>query len=289
MRKFALAAVLALTSGVAYAGSAFEIPINGGVARVRIDDKCRESICASVSLPERGARGQRREVKLPGISAKALSNMLERRPSRPAAKSKQPAPSASVPASASSDEPQSVDRPAPASSPALAPTPTAPAEPSAPADAPKEEAAPSVTPALPALAVPDAKLAAVAPAPVSAPKAKASRNSPVGEWLAEDGEGQIRIEECGANLCGYVSTAKDPNEKDRTNPDPALRGRSVIGMPVLIDMKPRGDRWNGRIYNAKNGKTYAANIRLKNANTLRVEGCAFGGLLCGGQDWSRVN
>jgi len=66
-------------------------------------------------------------------------------------------------------------------------------------------------------------------------------------------------------------------------------GTSVIGAPVLIDMKPRGDRWNGRIYNVKNGKTYTANIRLKNANTLRVEGCAFGGFLCGGQDWSRVN
>ena len=284
MRKFALAAVLALTSSAAYAGS-FEIPINGRVARIRIDDKCRESICASVSLSERGSRGQRREFKLPGISSKTLSNMLERQPSRPAAKSKQPAPSASAPASASSDEPQFADQPAPAPSPALAPTPTAPAEPSAPAGAPKEEVAPSVTPALPLLAVPNAKLAAVA----LTSKAKASGNSPVGEWLAEDGEGQIRIEECGANLCGYVSAAKNPNDNDRRNPDPALRGRSVIGAPVLIDMKPRGDRWNGRIYNVKNGKTYTANIRLKNANTLRVEGCAFGGLLCGGQDWSRVN
>ena len=284
MRKFALAAVLALTSSAAYAGS-FEIPINGRVARIRIDDKCRESICASVSLSERGSRGQRREFKLPGISSKTLSNMLERQPSQPAAKSKQPAPSASAPASASSDEPQFADQPAPAPSPALAPTPTAPAEPSAPAGALKEELAPSVTPALPPLAVPNAKVAAVAPAP----KAKASQNSPVGEWLAEDGEGQIRIEECGANLCGYVSVAKNPNDKDRKNPDPSLRGRSVIGVPVLIDMKPRGDRWNGRIYNVKNGKTYTANIRLKNANTVRVEGCAFGGLLCGGQDWSRVN
>jgi uncharacterized protein (DUF2147 family) len=284
MRKFALAAVLALTSSAAYAGS-FEIPINGRVARIRIDDKCRESICASVSLSERGSRGQRREFKLPGISSKTLSNMLERQPSQPAAKSKQPAPSASAPASASSDEPQFADQPAPAPSPALAPTPAAPAEPSAPAGAPKEEVAPSVTPALPPLAVPNAKVAAVAPAP----KAKASQNSPVGEWLAEDGDGQIRIEECGANLCGYVSAAKNPNDKDRKNPDPSLRGRSVIGVPVLIDMKPRGDRWNGRIYNVKNGKTYTANIRLKNANTLRVEGCAFGGLLCGGQDWSRVN
>ncbi|MGZ8396118.1 MAG: DUF2147 domain-containing protein, partial [Rhodoplanes sp.] len=132
-----------------------------------------------------------------------------------------------------------------------------------------------------------AKVAAVAPTP--APDAKAARRSPVGEWMVEDGEGQIRIEECGANLCGYVSTAKNPGEKDRKNPDPELRGRSVMGMPILIDMKPSGNRWNGRIYNAKDGKTYSANISLKSGDTLRVEGCAFGGLVCGGQTWSRVN
>jgi uncharacterized protein (DUF2147 family) len=86
-----------------------------------------------------------------------------------------------------------------------------------------------------------------------------------------------------------VSGAKNPNEKDRKNPDPALRGRSVIGAPVLIDMKPSGNRWNGRIYNVKDGKTYTANISLKGADTLRVEGCAFGGMICGGQNWARTN
>jgi uncharacterized protein (DUF2147 family) len=306
MRKFALATVLALTSSAAYAGS-FDIPINGGVARIRINDNCRETMCASVSWSERGSRGGRRDFKLPNISSKTLTDMLDghtpswksitpgdddaaddgddtaRQPSRPAARSKQnSAPSASAPASAPSDEPQFADRPAPSSSPAVASTPTVPVEPSASAGAPTQEAAPSVTPASPSVAAPEAKVAAVAPAP--APKAKASRNSPVGEWLAEDGDGQIRIEECGANLCGYVSAAKNPNEKDRKNPNPALRSRSIIGTPVLINMKPQGNRWNGRIYNAKDGKTYTANMRLKNARTLRVEGCAFGGLICGGQN-----
>jgi uncharacterized protein (DUF2147 family) len=310
MRKFALATILALTSSAAYAGSAFEIPINGGVARVRINDNCRETMCASVSWSERGSRGHSQGFKIPGISSKTLSKMFdgqvpnlksftsgddddgddgdagEHQPSRPAARSKHnPAASASAPASAPSDEPQFADRPASAPSPALAPTPTASAEPSVPASAPNEEAAPSVTPASPPVAAPAAKVAAVAPAS----KAKASRNSPVGEWLVEDGKSQIRIEECGANLCGFVSVGKKPNEKDRKNPNPSLRGRSVIGMPVLINMKPHGNRWDGRIYNAENGKTYTGNIRLKNASTLRVEGCAFGGLFCGGQNWSRVN
>ena len=169
---------------------------------------------------------------------------------------------------------RTADRRRPAPSPALASTPTAAAEPSESAVAPKEEAAPSATPASPPVAAHAAKVAAVAPAS----KAKASRNSPVGEWLVEDGKSQIRIEECGAKLCGYVSVAKKPNEKDRNNPNPSLRGRSVIGMPILINMKPQGNRWNGTS-TMQGRQDIDGNISLKNANTLRVEGCAFGGLI----------
>ncbi len=33
--------------------------------------------------------------------------------------------------------------------------------------------------------------------------ATASANSPLGLWLTEEKEGKVRIEQCGANLCGY--------------------------------------------------------------------------------------
>ncbi|MFO1100524.1 MAG: DUF2147 domain-containing protein [Xanthobacteraceae bacterium] len=291
MRKFALAAVFALASSAAVAGSALEIPINGRVARIRIKDNCHEARCASVSWSGRGSKGQGRQFKIPAMSAKTLSKMFGGKvpnlkslmsggygnagagaPSRPAATAKQvAAASVSAPA-ASADEPQSASRSA-----ALESN-------ESPAEA-KEEATRSITPATPNSAAPEERLAALA----AAPKAKASPTSPVGEWLVEDGKSQIRIEECGANLCGYVSVAKKPNEKDRNNPNPSLRGRSVVGMPILLDMKPSGNRWNGRIYNAQDGRTYTGIISLKNGNTLRVQGCAFGGMICGGQNWSRVN
>lgn len=133
------------------------------------------------------------------------------------------------------------------------------------------------------------KVANVAPRSKVEPASRPSRPSPVGEWLVEDGEGKIRIEECGDNMCGYVSAAKNANAKDRHNPDPSLRDRPVIGTPILIDMKPNGKRWSGRIYNVKDGRSYTAHISLKSAETLRVEGCAFGGMICGGQNWSRVD
>jgi uncharacterized protein (DUF2147 family) len=141
----------------------------------------------------------------------------------------------------------------------------------------------------------DPVIAAPAPAPVVAdaktaaePKAVSEAKGPIGEWVTEGGEGRVRIRPCGQALCGVVSTA-DPNETDRHNPDAGKRNRPLLGTPVLIDMKPlNSKRWEGEIYNAKNGKTYGSNISLKSPDVLRVEGCAFGGFFCGGQDWTRA-
>jgi uncharacterized protein (DUF2147 family) len=104
--------------------------------------------------------------------------------------------------------------------------------------------------------------------PKAAPKAA---NSPLGVWVTEKNAGRVRIEECGANLCGYAV------EKDSSN-----------GKKVLIDMKPSGGRWNGRIQDVRSGKIYTSHIAMRGANGLRVEGCAFGGLFCGGETWKRA-
>jgi uncharacterized protein (DUF2147 family) len=115
-------------------------------------------------------------------------------------------------------------------------------------------------------------------------------DGPIGEWIVESGEGRVEIQPCGQeDLCGVVSSSKNPDATDRHNPDASRRNRPLIGVPVLIDMKPtKKGRWEGQAYNVKDGKTYAANIAMKNPNTLRLEGCAFGGLLCGSQDWIRA-
>jgi uncharacterized protein (DUF2147 family) len=82
--------------------------------------------------------------------------------------------------------------------------------------------------------------------------------------------------------------AKNPNDTDRHNPDVAKRNRSVIGMPVLLDLKPaKPNRREGRIYNPEDGKAYTSNISIKSPDVLQVEGCAFGGLICGGQNRHR--
>jgi uncharacterized protein (DUF2147 family) len=146
--------------------------------------------------------------------------------------------------------------------------PTAPPPPLPPAPAPTVAAVPPPPP-LPPPAVQRPVTPAAAPA--AAPR---DPNSPVGVWLTEEKEGKVRIEQCGNNLCGYSVDAKS----------------NLNGEQVLINMKPGKDlKWSGRILDPNTGSTYDSTIALKGPDTLRVQGCAFGGMFCGGQTWTRVN
>jgi uncharacterized protein (DUF2147 family) len=128
--------------------------------------------------------------------------------------------------------------------------------------------APKLAPPPVVAAVPPA-----APVPTPAPAPQVA-NSPLGVWLTEEKEGKVRIEQCGANLCGYSVDSKSNQNAEQ----------------ILINMKPGKDaKWSGRILDPKSGSTYDSTIALKGPDTLRVQGCAFGGMFCGGQTWSRVN
>jgi uncharacterized protein (DUF2147 family) len=166
--------------------------------------------------------------------------------------------------------------------PAAAATPPAPpaqqdATPAAPpAPAPAFATTPS-TPAPATAAVPppapaQQQQAARTTAPAAA--APATANSPLGLWLTEEKEGKVRIEQCGANLCGYSVDAKSNQN----------------GEQVLINMKPGNDaKWSGRILDPNTGSTYDSTLAMKGSDTLRVQGCAFSGMFCGGQTWTRLN
>jgi uncharacterized protein (DUF2147 family) len=110
---------------------------------------------------------------------------------------------------------------------------------------------------------------------------------PVGEWVVEDGTAHIRIVPCGTALWGVIAWTKDAPGRDENNPDPSKRNRSVMGMPILLNMKPANQRWEGEVYNAENGQTYTAHIQLAGPDVLKIEGCVLGGLFCGGESWKR--
>ena len=171
------------------------------------------------------------------------------------------APAPAAPATTSRGEPSTATA-------AVAPADTAaPAPPAAPQAAPVAPPAPDPV-AAPAPPPPQQKQAAVPAASAPSPA-----NSPLGVWLTEEKEGKVRIEPCGPNICGY-SVDKKSNQN---------------GEQVLINMKPGKDKWSGRIFDPNSGSTYDSTIALKGTDSLRVQGCAFGGMFCGGQTWTRVN
>jgi uncharacterized protein (DUF2147 family) len=111
----------------------------------------------------------------------------------------------------------------------------------------------------------------------------ARSSSPVGQWIVDDGDRRVQIMRCGKSLCGVISAAK-PGAVDRFNPDPNRRGRTIVNLPVLIEMmQTEPNRWEGEIYNTRDGRTYAGRISLRNANLLEVEGNAPHALLL--QTW----
>lgn len=121
-----------------------------------------------------------------------------------------------------------------------------------------------------------------------APALAAEPAGPTGEWMVADGVAKVRIENCGNKLWGLVSWEKEPGGIDQYNPDPGKRARPTLGMPILLGMQQQQPgRWDGEIYNAQNGKTYSANIRLSSPDQLELQGCVLG-FLCGGQTWTRT-
>jgi uncharacterized protein (DUF2147 family) len=118
-------------------------------------------------------------------------------------------------------------------------------------------------------------------------------SDPRGIWLTEAGDAKVHVSKCGEALCGTIVWLKQPIDPatgkpqvDDKNPDPALARRPIMGLSLFLNMKPDGDHWSGRIYNADNGKTYKSEVSLSGDKTLKVAGCVL--IFCGSESWSRV-
>jgi len=120
--------------------------------------------------------------------------------------------------------------------------------------------------------------------------------SPLGTWLTGDKKGQVRIVDCGGAICGTLIWLQEPNDPDtgkpkldKHNADASKQSRPLLGIPVVLDMKPGGaEQWSGDVYNAEDGRTYSGSFTMTDANTAQLKGCVLGGLICKAQTWMRV-
>jgi uncharacterized protein (DUF2147 family) len=262
-RIFAIAAFL-LASTAAQAQYTFEY----GGRTIRIDPD-RGTVSIPGVYDNTGKRSKRSQDS--DRSRKPATDQAKTDPRAPAAVPA-PADQTPPPANAPAEPSTATANVAPADTATATQAPAPPPQASAPAPQVQQDVAPAPVgrPAPP-------PVVATAP-PAAAPKPPAppvqAANSPLGVWLTEEKEGKVRIEQCGANLCGYSVDAKSNQN----------------GEQILINMKPGKDsKWSGRILDPNTGSTYDSTIALKGSDTLRVQGCAFGGMFCGGQTWSRVN
>lgn len=140
-----------------------------------------------------------------------------------------------------------------------------------------------------------AVLATIASVAATRP-AMAADDAVAGEWMTPSGV-KVRLAPCAAKhalLCARLVSLKEPNDKtgaplrDTANADASLRGRPLVGIQILSDMKPTGPgAWgDGKVYELNSGKTYDAKMSLNPDGTLKVEGCIT--VLCRGVTWTRT-
>jgi uncharacterized protein (DUF2147 family) len=121
--------------------------------------------------------------------------------------------------------------------------------------------------------------------------ASAAPPSIQGLWVTDDRSALVRIAPCGRLLCGNVAKMLDtgPNvpRTDVHNPDPRLRVRRILGMPVLSGFSGAGASWTGgRAYDPKSGRSYRSSLALAPDGALKVTGCVL--FICETRRWQRA-
>ncbi len=155
------------------------------------------------------------------------------------------------------------------------PTPATPAPVSSAPPAPETIASTPVTPAIKETVTPAIKELAqrqrqarpCAAGPVAAPaRPIGTPATPIGVWATEENK----------------TVSSNPAATSFAVP-------SKTGEKILINMKPSDTKWTGRIHDPDTDRTYNSSMTMKGPNTLRVQGCAFNGMFCGGQTWTRIS
>jgi uncharacterized protein (DUF2147 family) len=118
-----------------------------------------------------------------------------------------------------------------------------------------------------------------------------------GTWLTDDGASKVDVviakaADGSSQLSGKVVWLKDPTRDgkpltDLKNEDAALRGRPIMGLPILTGFKSGADgHWvGGMVYAPRAGKSYPAELSLATDGRLQLKVNA--GLLSKTDYWTR--
>lgn len=114
----------------------------------------------------------------------------------------------------------------------------------------------------------------------------ANAGSPIaGRWSNPKDSVVVEVAPCGPALCGTVVSATAKAKADARKGGTA----NLIGTRLMSGFKPiGGGKYRGKVLLPKRGMHASGTIRLSGRNTLVVQGCALGGIICKEQRWDRV-
>jgi len=105
-----------------------------------------------------------------------------------------------------------------------------------------------------------------------------------GLWMNPIRSAIITIAPCGDALCGKVVWASARGKRE------AAKGASnVVGTTVLTGVRTRDGRWTGTLFTPDDDIHVAAQLQLAGNRQLKLTGCAFAGLFCRSQMWTRTD
>lgn len=122
-----------------------------------------------------------------------------------------------------------------------------------------------------------ALLGAAAPAPL--------QESVQGEWKNTKNTIHMRVQPCGAGMCGTVIWAGDQQRADAKKGS----GKELIGSMLLRNLVRGEDgKWRGKVYVPDIDSNVSATVIQLDRNTIRITGCTLVGLICRTQHWQRL-
>jgi uncharacterized protein (DUF2147 family) len=110
---------------------------------------------------------------------------------------------------------------------------------------------------------------------LAVPTTTSSAMVPDGVWFI-DSNSALQTFDCDGLLCGRVAWLRNVHDpmgriqRDKKNPDPALRQRLVCGLTVVWGLQPVGsDKWKGGwLYNPDDGNTYGVAAEIRSDDTM---------------------
>jgi len=107
----------------------------------------------------------------------------------------------------------------------------------------------------------------------------AAASGPTGVWIDHTGRGAVEITECAGALCGRIVWLKDAGHK-------SVCGKQIIGSA----RRSSGNTWDGGwIYDPDRDARYSVELKLLDANKLRVMGYMGSKMFSETYTWKRAS